>query len=210
MQTSKERLTNPEKDQDRVRDTVDHFERFGYIMFPQQTAIYHNIGKQLDRNQTVLEAGSGNGIGTAIIEHLSNCLITGTDKLETNVKFARCLYPWIPFEVWDINEPWRSNPRDVVVCIETFEHIADPEKAMANLLSAATKQVIISTPNGEGKYRPPHNPYHVCEYTSDELYHFLFPLLGPYTSITWVHYKTWEPLPSKESLPEIITMVINK
>jgi 2-polyprenyl-3-methyl-5-hydroxy-6-metoxy-1,4-benzoquinol methylase len=208
MPTSTEQLTNPEKDQDRVADTVDHFNRFGYVMFPQQRKIYQQISNHIkDTDWSVLEAGCGNGVGSAIIERTQGCYaFTATDKLVSNLNFAACLYPWIDFYAWDLNQAYNRTSKDIVVCVETFEHVEDPKKAMKNLLDAANNGVIISTPNGEGKFRPPHNPYHVCEYTPAEMMSFIETSVK---EITFVDYKTWCPCSAKDS-PEIITMVITK
>ncbi len=163
--------TNPEIDQDRVFDTVDHFNKFGDILFRQQRSIYKNIGNRL-MGKTVIEAGCGNGVGSAVLERWidEDKLFLSTDKLMKNVAFAKCLYPWMDFELWDINKPWPfSKGAQIVVCIETIEHVANPQRAIENLIDAATEEVWISTPNGAGKKRPPNNRYHVCEYTTFEI-----------------------------------------
>jgi 2-polyprenyl-3-methyl-5-hydroxy-6-metoxy-1,4-benzoquinol methylase len=160
------RRTNHEIDQDRVFDLLDTFEKHGCIMFAQQRAIYNHLAKRLSDSE-VLEAGCGNGVGTAILSQRTKNII-GTDKSARNVKFAKCLYPWLPFEQWDINSPIELRAQ-CVVCVEAFEHIENPEKAMQNLIDASIQKVWISTPNGTGKERPPENPYHVCEYTPEEM-----------------------------------------
>ena len=158
--------TNPEIDQDRVFDLADHFEKFGHCMFIQQQKTYKHLARNVT-NRTVMEAGCGNGLGTAILERTAESII-GTDKLQRNVDFAKCLYPWIDFEVWDINKP-STKRASIVVCIETIEHVANPRAAIKNLLAVATDKLYIGTPNGLGKKRPPDNPYHVCEYTTYEM-----------------------------------------
>ncbi|GAG77899.1 unnamed protein product, partial [marine sediment metagenome] len=97
---------NPEIDQDRVEDTIDHFNKFGYVMFPQQVKIYENIKEKIGNSGEILEAGCGNGLGTAILGHSNRFYVYGTDKLGKNIKFASCLYPWIKFREWDINYPY--------------------------------------------------------------------------------------------------------
>ena len=160
-------LHNPVLDQDRAEDLLDNWRKYGYVMFPQQRAIYDQI-RWLVEDKTVLEAGCGNGIGTAVLS-LEACVVIGTDKSERNIAFARELYPWIAFDVWDIGQPWRGKQAKAVVCVEALEHVADPQAALKNLIAAATEEVWISTPNGTGKPRPPENPHHVCEYTPEEM-----------------------------------------
>ena len=157
---------NPEKDQDRAFDLLDTFDKHGCVMFAQQRVIYDYLTACV-ANEAVLEAGCGNGVGTALLARKAYGII-GTDKLQRNVNLAKCLYPWIQFETWDINKP--TNLRATfVVCIEAIEHVANPKDAIRNLIAAASSTVWISTPNGIGKPRPPENPYHVCEYTPEEM-----------------------------------------
>ncbi len=180
--------TNPEIEQDRVEDTVEHFNKFGYVMFPQQVKIYLNLASYT-LGKSVLEVGCGNGVGTAILERTAK-LIKGTDKLFRNIKFARCLYPWMQFDVWDINQPLRTEEKyPIVVCVETIEHVANPKQAIQNLLDVCTSDLWISTPNGIDKERPPSNPYHVQEYTPKEM----IELIGlPKEQIELYHWDTME------------------
>lgn len=164
--------TNPEIDQDRVFDLFDTYKKHGVVMFHDQRRIYNFIANRLDGSMSILEAGCGNGVGSAIIDRM--CLsFHATDKLESNVKFARELYPWIDFSVWDINEPWAGNSKSIVICIEAFEHVANPQDAMRNLINAAVHEVWLSTPNGMGKPRPPENIHHCLEYRPDEILGFI-------------------------------------
>lgn len=162
--------SNPVRTQDRAEDLLELWRKYGYVMFPEQQAIYRFIRNFLGV-YTTLEAGCGNGVGTAILQHAyepHEKMVIGTDVSPSNVAFASALYPWVDFQVWDILKPspikcWN------VVCVETLEHVADPLLALKNLIDAAGMQLLISTPNGTGRPRPPDNPYHVCEYTPEEM-----------------------------------------
>jgi len=160
---------NPEKDQDRVFDTYDHFKRWGYVMFPENMKTYQNIAKRV--RGRVLEAGCGMGLGTNIIAHkLGASNVVATDKLINNIKFARALYPMIEFDVWDLNgNPWKEK-FDFVVCIEAIEHVANYKTAIRNLIDSAEKEVWISTPNGaRTEEHCPSNEFHVKEFTPHEM-----------------------------------------
>ncbi len=174
--------TNPVQPvQDRAEDLLDNWRKYGYVMFPQQIAIYREMAKRL--TGSVLEAGCGNGVGSALLERWllldavkrkqngspDNPWFVATDSLESNVHFSFALYPWIDFRQWDICHPWYGKQADAVVCVECLEHVADPQSAVRNLLAAARREVWISTPNGRGKPRPPSNIYHVSEYTPEEM-----------------------------------------
>lgn len=158
---------NEPRDQDRAEDLIDNWRKYGYVMFPQQWRIYRQLAERL-RHRIVLEAGCGNGMGSAILERAA-CILSPTDKSPRNVEFARCLYPWIDFRVWDICQPWGLDKAHTVVAVEVLEHVADPQAALGCLIGAAQHEVWISTPNGTGKPRPPENPFHVCEYTPAEM-----------------------------------------
>src|SRR5678815_2148189 len=93
-------MTNPELDQDRAFDLYDTYKKYGYVMFPQQRKIYQHIAGRTTY-QSVLEIGCGNGVGSAMLYRLNKSLIA-SDKLESNVAFARELYPWITFAVIDV------------------------------------------------------------------------------------------------------------
>jgi 2-polyprenyl-3-methyl-5-hydroxy-6-metoxy-1,4-benzoquinol methylase len=163
-------VVNPEIDQDRVFDLADHFNRFGHPMFPQQQKIYQHIANLID-NKSVLEAGCGNGLGSAILDRYAKEL-TATDKLKRNTDFASCLYPWINFDTWDLNQHTKYRAQ-VVVCIEAFEHVQNPTQAINHLLEAATETIWLATPNGTEKPQPPDNIYHVQEYTPHEMLNML-------------------------------------
>ena len=159
---------NPEREQDRAEDLLDNWRKYGYVMFPQQRRIYEQVAEKVCGNR-VLEVGCGNGVGSVLLNRRAARLIA-TDKLERNARFARELYPWINFGIWDVLNPGPNLPRfEVVVAVEVLEHVADPAKAMKNLIASAIKEVWLSTPNGRGKPRPPANPFHVAEYTVAEM-----------------------------------------
>jgi 2-polyprenyl-3-methyl-5-hydroxy-6-metoxy-1,4-benzoquinol methylase len=169
-----DKKTNPVKDQDRVRDLFEHFEQYGDVMFRQQRAIYEYIATQT-RYKKVLEVGCGNGVGSAILAHgRSAGLLTASDVSHNNIKFARCLYPWITFIPLDVRLLVFNGVVEDVVAVEVLEHVSDPQLAINNMVGAAKERVWISTPNGTNKPRPPENPYHVCEYTPDEVLGWLF------------------------------------
>lgn len=190
--------TNPERDQDRAADLYDNWVKYGYVMFPQQAEIYHHLAKVVD-GKLVLEAGCGAGVGTAVLSRKA-AFIRGTDKSQRNTDFARDLYPWLTFDVWDISNPWMRKQYDVVIAVEVIEHVANPVQALANLIAAATETVWVSTPNGRGKDCPPDNPYHVYEYAPDEFVSMLgaalmvTPTRHKVRGIRQFHWQTFEPV----------------
>lgn len=184
------RPTNPEKDQDRAADLCDLWQRYGFVMFRQQRAIYERLALRCAW-KGVIEAGCGDGVGSALLERRAAKFLA-TDKLDCNVRFARELYPWIRFEQWDLNRPWRGEKYEYAVCVEAIEHVADPERALAHLVTAATAEVWFSTPNGRVKREhPPSNPWHVAEYTPTEV---LGMVAGLGRSAEVLDWETFEPV----------------
>lgn len=183
------RPANPEIDQDRAADLCECWSKYGYVMFPQQVAIYRHLTSRV-AYRTVLEAGCGDGIGGAWLSVRAKSY-TGTDKLAGNVAFARCLHPWLPFEVWDLNRPWHGAAAETVVCVEALEHVGDPARALRHLLDAATHEVWFSTPNGSVKQEhPPSNPYHVAELTPAEV----LALVPAGLRVKALHWETFAPV----------------
>lgn len=167
---------NKEIDQDRVTDTVDHFNRYGTVLFPENRRMYEGISDRLKHADTVLEAGCGNGVGFNIL--LTRAFTNGkmimaacaSDKLERNVKFAHELYPYYTFATWDLNTGPFSRQFDVVVCIEAIEHVKNYRAAIKNLIDSAKKEVWITTPNRRrSDEEKPSNPYHVREFYPEEM-----------------------------------------
>jgi 2-polyprenyl-3-methyl-5-hydroxy-6-metoxy-1,4-benzoquinol methylase len=179
---------NPPLNQDRARDLLEHWEKYGEVMFRQQRAIYQGLAAAV-RGKSVIEAGCGSGLGSAVLERAAASLVA-TDVLPVNLSFAAALYPWLDLRLWDLNQPCPYGSADVAVAVEAFEHVANPGRAAANLVNAARKEVWVSTPNGDGKVRPPANPHHVCEYTVDEVLGFFFDC----TRVSFVNVHDWGKL----------------
>ena len=184
---------NPEKKQDRAFDAFDHFERFGFILFPENKAIYQNIRSRF--TGSILEAGCGNGVGSYILG-----TDMATDKLKRNVDFAKELYPDMEFDIWDIVESPYKGKYDVVVAIEMLEH-TDFEKGLKNLIASASKEVWFSTPNQSQKN--PDNPYHVREYDVKEV----LKMIENYKTKI-LHWKTFKELDKNTKVNPLVYKII--
>lgn len=197
-----------ELSQDRVEDLFSTFEQYSYGMFPQQRQMYSNLAK-LVRGQTVLEAGCGNGLGTAILDRTASGIV-GTDKSSRNAQFAQCLYPWIQFETWDVSHRWEGSKFQTVVCVEMFEHLRSPHMALIHILNAATDNVWITTPNGRVRPDLPENPHHIAEYSPMEIVQMLHGA-SENIQVTVHHWETWEVLDTNTLVDPVVYHVkLNK
>lgn len=203
---NRERKTNPELDQDRAADLWDNWVKYKYVMFPQQRRIYEGLVNAIPQDCSVLEAGCGAGVGSAILaqSHRVNSF-TATDKLKENILFAKHLYPWIDFQVWDLHYEWEGSKAEVVVAVEVVEHVCDLAGVLHNLIGNAVREVWFSTPNGREKENPPSNPHHVREYTPAEVLETLS-RIGGYAGRYQVFVYGYDNLRSPLINPEMTTI----
>lgn len=118
----------------------------------------------------LLEFGARKVVGVDIdkstINHLSMKYATKSEMLEFKVGSA-----------YDI--PLPNSSVDVVVSIETLEHLENPVDFLKEIhkVMHAESILILSTPLNETESRfKPSNPYHVREYSQEELEQMLSPL----------------------------------
>ncbi len=126
---------------------------------------------QFASGRTVLDAGCGLGYGTAIMARAGALVANGLDVDAAAINRAQELFGDVAtFGGGDLmNLPLSRDSFDLVVCFEALEHIADPERALDELDRVLQGEgiLIASSPN-RGVY-PEGNPFHLKEYTSEEL-----------------------------------------
>ncbi len=169
---SVERLPEPGDEIWRVY-CADHLSRYHFaIAFAQDKA--------------VLDAGSGNGYGSAILKASGATRVDGLDIDELSVKHAqqRFGHLGVNYLVGDCETLDQARPTyDLVCSFENIEHLHNPEaflRSAARVL-AADGVLICSTPDRVG--RPyingrPVNPYHVREWYREEFREMLLAHFG--------------------------------
>ena len=119
----------------------------------------------------VLDAGCGSGYGAAMMSAAGARQVVGIDIDADTIEAARSKMPvGVELAVGDLESvPVGDACFDVVVCLEAIEHVLDPEAVLDEFRRVLIPGglLVLSTPNRD--VVTPGNPYHLHEYTPDEL-----------------------------------------
>ncbi len=125
--------------------------------------------------RTVLDAGCGEGYGAAIIAGAGAASVSAVDLDPVTVDHVRRRYPQVEAtvaELGDLSFPPASF--DLVVSFQVIEHVWDVPAYLASLRRVLRPggELLVSTPN-RLTFTPdsdvPVNPFHVTEFSPDEL-----------------------------------------
>jgi ubiquinone/menaquinone biosynthesis C-methylase UbiE len=126
------------------------------------------------KGDKIVDVACGPAYGTALLSKSSNQRVIGLDVDENTVKISTKNYGTFCdfFHISGYSWPFESNSIDSVVSLETFEHLDDPDSFLteAHRVLKPGGNLILSTPLNEttGRFKP-ENPFHLREYTWDEL-----------------------------------------
>jgi O-antigen biosynthesis protein len=139
---------------------------------------YHRYlwAAELLRGRRVLDVGSGEGFGGAILAQSAKRVV-GIDIDATTVEHSRLNYlaPNLAFEQGSALELGRFEPGSfgAVVCFELIEHLSDHERVLAGIERVLTDDglLVISTPDRRAYTDATgvRNPFHERELTEPEL-----------------------------------------
>ncbi len=133
---------------------------------------YVFVSKYISEDSAVLDIACGEGYG---LQYLNNpkCILAADISLDA-LKKVKIYSPQAHTIMWDAQDfPFQDNAFDAITSFETIEHLKYPEKFLLELKRVAKPDayLILSTPNR--LYKMPWvrniNPYHLREYTIDEL-----------------------------------------
>lgn len=97
---------------------------------------------------SVLDAGCGEGETLERLRALLPADVTGFDNNPECVAFVQHRFPAYRFSVEDIYRlPYPDSSFDLVLCLEVLEHLAEPNRALAELCRVARRDIVISVPN---------------------------------------------------------------
>src|SRR5690348_5312511 len=134
--------------------------------------------RELARDRDVLDAGCGEGFGTVLLAETAR-RVTGIDYSADAVAAASAAYrrPNLDFRRLDVAAlPGLDLRFDVVTNFQVVEHLPEPATFLAAVRAALRPDgvLVLTTPNRLTSVSE--NPYHLREYTADELLALLRPI----------------------------------
>lgn len=139
----------------------------------------------LDRMR-VLDSACGTGYGSDYLAAQARA-VAGIDHAPAVIARCRARYPHprIAFLLMDGSAlGFRSGSFDAAVSQDTLEHVQHDREFVAELARVLRPGgiLVLFTPHGKERGRTPEDPYHLREYTFDELQELL---AGHFRSIRW-------------------------
>ena len=158
----------------------------GYSIHIQRYA----FAEQFCSGARVLDAGCGTGYGSAQLAMGAAESVTGVDIADEAIAEAKRVYirgnlRFLKGNVEQLTAiPELGSPFDVAVNLENLEHLNDPVRFLAELRLVLKQNgiFVVSSPNGQltelDERGKPKNPFHVKEFTEQELRAVLDPHFG--------------------------------
>jgi SAM-dependent methyltransferase len=142
-----------------------------YLLFKMQELDYLEA-LPLVAGKEVLDIGCNNGYGTDILSRAA-ASVCGLDVSPSVIDEARTRYPNLKFEVGDVEAmPFGDACFDVVLFLQTIEHIFEPGKALIeiNRILKPGGTLIVTTPNSVTRLGGTErwNPFHAREYDEEQ------------------------------------------
>lgn len=169
LQAEKHEVIEPET----FRNNKDFVLHLIHTRAYEQAALYTD-------GQAVLDLGCNTGYGSRILK-ASGARVSGVDVSPGAIAIAQQKYgpAGIDFHCTDGGRlPFADRSFDIVTSFQVIEHLIDPGQFFAEILRVIKPggRVILTTPNGPLRLHPgtrPWNPFHVREYSADELRNLL-------------------------------------
>ncbi|WP_201864664.1 class I SAM-dependent methyltransferase [Microvirga soli] len=151
-------------------------------------AARYAVAKPICEGRRVLDIACGEGYGSALLKDWGADSVHGVDISEDAIASARANFTrsGIDFKVGRAEDAATLLDResyDLVISLETFEHLDDPRVYLRQIKSLAKSDavIIISCPNDHWYYplESQGNPFHKRKYTFDECREICEEILGP-------------------------------
>lgn len=169
LQAEKHEVIEPET----FRNNKDFVLHLIHTRAYEQAALY-------TAEKRVLDLGCNTGYGTKIIK-ASGADVIGLDVSPEAIAIARRRYgsAGIEFDCTDGDRlPFADQSFDIVTSFQVIEHLVDSSRFLSEILRVIRPggRAIFTTPNGPLRLHPgtrPWNPFHVREFSADELQRLL-------------------------------------
>ena len=159
--------------------TIPGIERENY-WFRRHEAVYEWVAQTQSPDATgvILEAGSGEGYGAALLRSRLRRPIVALDYDDTACHHAGAEYPGLPVVRANLALlPIAAQSASLVVSLQVIEHLWDVRSFLTQLCAAVVPggRIVISTPNrltfspGVARGEKPLNPFHVEEFDREQL-----------------------------------------
>jgi len=158
----------------------DFKSREEYLLYLRHVFVYEVLRSWLKETDSVLEIGFGEGYGANMISEFTKSVI-GLDVNEDAVNFAQEKYGTsnCSFQKYDGGElPFGDEKFDSVISYQVIEHI-DDDRSYLQQIHRVLKNggtFYLTTPNRLHRLKPgqePWNPFHVREYSPEQLQELL-------------------------------------
>jgi 2-polyprenyl-3-methyl-5-hydroxy-6-metoxy-1,4-benzoquinol methylase len=136
-----------------MKPDTTNFKKFNTGNPVVRKLIYRFFSKVMDAVtaesvQKLLDAGCGEGMTLYQLEDHLPSSVTRFDINPDCVAYTQNLFPKADITVQDIFDlPYESSAFDLVICLEVFEHLPNPELALKSLKRVAGKRIILSVPH---------------------------------------------------------------
>lgn len=150
------------------------------------------VCKNLAKGKRVLDVACGEGYGSYMLKEAGAAYVVGVDVSHESVAKAERLFAkeglkYQAADVADLDSLFAEGEFDVVVSIETIEHLADPTAFLESIKRVAKPNgIIIITCHNDHWYYPQdnqNNPYHLRKYRLDEFQKISTDVLG--NNVKW-------------------------
>jgi SAM-dependent methyltransferase len=168
--------TSPASTRTFTGERPGHGEHFEYDEARHRAAYLHARDRARDRD--VLDAGCGEGFGTVLLAETARSVLA-VDYSADAIAAARAAHgrPNLEFRQLDLYDlPGLDRRFDLVTNFQVLEHLTEPARFLRALGSvlAPDGTLMLTTPNRLTTVSE--NPYHVREYTAEELRELLRPI----------------------------------
>lgn len=150
----------------------------------EDTLARYRFAQAYVREKDVLDIACATGTGTLFLRQAGARSVTGMDVSDEALAYARehCSAPGVQYCKGDLQELDMASAFDVIACFETIEHVHRYREALRRLhralrpggvLLLSTPHRRMTSPAARRLTDPPLNPYHVQEFTPEEMRAFL-------------------------------------